>query len=68
MARQLTDKQQKFLDVLFDEAKGDPVKAKKLAGYSDGVATAQVVAPLTDEKVELTKKYISKYSKKDLQT
>ena len=64
MARQLTDKQQKFLDVLFDEAKGDPVKAKKLAGYSDGVATAQVVAPLTDEIVELTKKFISQSSTK----
>ena len=30
MARQLTEKQQKFLDVLFEEAKGNPVTAKKL--------------------------------------
>jgi hypothetical protein len=37
MARNLTEKQQKFLDVLFEEAKGDPVQAKKLAGYADGV-------------------------------
>jgi len=64
MARQLTDKQQKFLDVLFDEAQGDPVKAKKLAGYSEGVSTAQVVAPLTDEIVELTKRFISQSSTK----
>ena len=33
MARNLTDKQQRFLDVLFDEANGDVVAAKKLAGY-----------------------------------
>jgi len=30
MARQLTERQQKFLDVLFDEAGGDMVAAKKL--------------------------------------
>ena len=35
MARQLTENQVKFLEVLFDEAGGDVVKAKKLAGYSD---------------------------------
>jgi len=35
MARQLTDKQQKFLAVLFDEAGGDMVAAKKMAGYAD---------------------------------
>ena len=32
MARELTDKQQKFLQVLFDEANGDVPLAKKLAG------------------------------------
>ena len=30
MARNLTDKQQRFLDVLFDEANGDVVAAKDL--------------------------------------
>ena len=34
MARELTEKQQKFLAVLFDEAGGDVVSAKKLAGYA----------------------------------
>ena len=29
MARQLTENQQKFLEVLFDEANGDVVAAKK---------------------------------------
>ena len=64
MARQLTDKQQKFLEVLFDEARGDPVKAKKLAGYAEGVSTKQVVEPIQDEIVELTKKFIAQSSTK----
>ena len=43
MARNLTDKQQRFLEVLFEEAKGDPVQAKKLAGYADSVASTSIV-------------------------
>jgi hypothetical protein len=39
MAKQLTEMQQKFLEVLFDEANGDVVQAKKLAGYSDNTPT-----------------------------
>jgi|TARA_B110000908_G_C10202451_1_gene425991 hypothetical protein len=64
MARQLTEKQQKFLDVLFDEARGDPTQAKKLAGYADSVATAQVVSSVEDEVVERTKKFIAQSSTK----
>tara|TARA_R110002167_G_scaffold77907_2_gene215994 strand:- start:528 stop:899 length:372 start_codon:yes stop_codon:yes gene_type:complete len=64
MTRNLTEKQQKFLDVLFDEAKGNPAQAKRLAGYSDGVATAQVVSALEDEIVDRTKKFISQSSTK----
>ena len=33
--KQLTEKQSIFLNVLFDEAAGDVVAAKRLAGYSD---------------------------------
>ena len=33
--RELTERQQKFLEVLFDQANGDPVQAKLLAGYSE---------------------------------
>ena len=29
----MTEKQQKFLDALFGEAEGNPVKALKIAGY-----------------------------------
>lgn len=64
MAKQLTEMQQKFLDVLFDEARGDPVAAKKLAGYSDNVSTSQVVAPLEDEIADLTKKFIARSATK----
>ena len=64
MGRTLTDKQQTFLNVLFEEAKGDPVKAKKLAGYSDAVSSTSVVNALTDEIAELTKKFIAQSSTK----
>jgi len=59
MARNLTEKQQKFLDVLFEEAGGNLVTAKKLAGYADNVATKQVSDSLAEEIADLTKKFIS---------
>ena len=55
----LTEKQQKFLDVLFEEARGNPVEAKKLAGYSDNVATASITNSLKEQIADLTKKFIS---------
>jgi hypothetical protein len=64
MARNLTEKQQKFLDVLFEEAQGDPVQAKKLAGYADSVASTSVVNSLTDEIADVTKKFIAQSSTK----
>ena len=59
MARNLTEKQQKFLDVLFEEAGGNLVAAKKLAGYADGVSSKQVAESLSEEIADLTKKFIS---------
>ncbi len=59
MARNLTEKQQKFLDVLFEEAGGNLVKAKKLAGYADGVSSKQVAESLAEEIADLTKRFIS---------
>lgn len=64
MAKTLTEKQQRFLDVLFDEAAGDPVTAKKMAGYSDNVATSTVTGPLQDEIADLTRKFISRSATK----
>ena len=59
MARQLTEKQQKFLDVLFEEAKGNPVTAKKLAGYSENNPTSAITSSLQEEIADLTKKFIA---------
>jgi len=60
MARQLTENQIKFLEVLFDEAGGDVVKAKKLAGYSDNTPTRLIVDALKDEIFDGTKTYMSR--------
>lgn len=62
--RALTEKQELFLVVLFEEAEGDPLKAKKLAGYSDNVPTSAVTASLVDEIAELTRKFIAQSSTK----
>ena len=59
MTRNLTEKRQKFLDVLFEEAGGNLVTAKKLAGYADAVTSRQVAEPLAEEIAALTKKFIA---------
>ena len=60
MAKTLTDQQRLFLEVLFDEAGGDVVKAKKLAGYHDTYPTTSVLKTLQDEIVEATKAFIAR--------
>ena len=59
MARQLTEKQQKLLNVLFDEAGGDIVLAKKLAGYADASSTTDVVKGIKEEILEATQLYMA---------
>jgi len=59
MTRQLTEKQQKFLSVLFDEANGDVVTAKKLAGYSNASTTAEIIKGLKEE-IEATQMYMAR--------
>lgn len=59
MNKELTEKQQKFLDVLFEEARGNFAVAKSLAGYSDDYSVSRVVNSLQDELLELTKKFIA---------
>lgn len=59
MARKLTEKQQKFLDVLFEEANGSLVEAKKLAGYSETQYTGSIVESLKDEILERTNLYLA---------
>jgi hypothetical protein len=60
MARQLTENQQKFLEVLFDEAGGDVVAAKKLAGYSEKTPTRLIVESLKDEIADATRSYFAR--------
>jgi hypothetical protein len=62
--RALTEKQELFLAVLFEDAEGDPLVAKKMAGYSDNVPTSSVTASLVDEIAELTRKFIAQSSTK----
>lgn len=49
MTRQLNEKQQKFLDVLFAEANGDFNKAKEMAGYSESTSVYSVMSYLKEE-------------------
>jgi hypothetical protein len=64
MSRLLTENQQKFLEVLFDEANGDVVTAKKLSGYSDSTATRSIVESLKDEIAEATRSYFARTAPK----
>ena len=64
MARQLTDKQQALLNVLFEEAGGDMVQAKKLAGYADTSSTAEIVKGLKEEILEATQMYMARNAPK----
>jgi len=64
MARQLTEKQQKFLAVLFDEAGGDMVMAKKMAGYSDATTTTEIVKGLKEEILDATQMYMARNAPK----
>ena len=64
MARNLTENQKKFLEVLFDEAGGDVVLAKKLAGYSEGSSTTAIVESLKDEITDKTRTYFARTAPK----
>ena len=60
MSKELTERQQKFLQVLFDQAGGDVVAAKKLAGYADGTSTSDIVKSMKEEIMEATQLYMSR--------
>tara|TARA_Y100000389_G_C17441338_1_gene508735 strand:- start:879 stop:1256 length:378 start_codon:yes stop_codon:yes gene_type:complete len=59
MARNLTENQKKFLEVLFEEASGDAAVAKRLAGYSNTTPTRSIRLALKDEIFDATKEYMS---------
>ena len=62
--RELSERQKKFLEVLFDKANGDPVQAKLLAGYSEHSGTSAIVASMKDEIMEETQLYMSRNAPK----
>ena len=61
--RSLTDTQEKFLDVLFGEARGDPRKAGELAGYSEN-SYPKVLRNLKSEIVSRAETYLATHSAK----
>ncbi len=62
--RELTDRQKTFLEVLFEEATGDPVKATMIAGYSKHSSTSSIVAKMKDEIMDATQLYMSRNAPK----
>ncbi len=61
--RSLTASQEKFLDALFGEAKGNPKKAGELAGYSEH-SYPKIVRNLKSEIVSRAEGYLATYSAK----
>lgn len=64
MARNLTEQQQLFLEVLFDRANGDVLVAKQMAGYSDTTSTSYIVNTLKDEIADATRSYLARIAPK----
>lgn len=60
MARNLTERQKKFLDALFEEANGDAVTAKRIAGYAESTPTSDIIAALKDEVMERTNLFLAR--------
>lgn len=57
--KELTPRQQAFLDVLFTDAEGDIRKAMDLAGYSKSTKIQDVVSALHDQIQELTRQFMA---------
>ena len=64
MARALTEKQQKLLAVLFDEAGGDINAAKRIAGYSDATSATEIINSLKEEILDATSSYMARNAPK----
>ena len=61
--RSLTNTQEKFLDALFGEARGNPRKAGELAGYSEH-SYPKVVRNLKQEIISRAENYLATHSAK----
>ena len=64
MSRTLTERQSKFMSTLFDEADGDVVQAKKLAGYSETTSTSEIVKGLKEEIIDATQTFMARNAPK----
>ena len=62
MEKQLTEKQQKFLDALAGEAKGDIRTAMRIAGYSDSLSPAYIKGALSEEIADITRNFLNMHS------
>ena len=64
MSKNLTEKQAAFLAALFDEAAGDVVKAKLIAGYAESTSTTDIVKGWRDEVLEATQLFMARNAPK----
>jgi len=64
----LTECEEKFLEALAGEAKGDFHKAKSLAGYSPNTSLKKIVNSLESEIMEVTKNLLVSYGVKAAHT
>lgn len=64
MARDLNEKQKKFLEVLFDEAGGDIRQAKILAGYNPDYPNSSLIKGLREEIVTATYDFMARNAPK----
>ena len=63
-ANEKTEKQKNFITILFHEAGGDVVSAKKLAGYSEASSTTEVVNSLKEEILDATQSFMARNAPK----
>jgi len=64
MTAEFTEKQLKFLDVLFDEANGDVTKARNLAGYVGVTTSSWLTDKLKDEIIKRAANYLALHAPK----
>lgn len=55
----LDERQRSFLDYLSGEAKGDIIKAKKLAGYSDNYRTTKLISSLKEHIIRVAEEMLA---------
>lgn len=67
-AKELTELQKAFLSHLFGDCHGDPVAARKAAGYSDATSTKAILEGMEDEITSLSLSYAAMHGPKMIMT